>query len=91
MAQHPLGTTVDLRSSRLIKAVDGAVGGGLISSEGGKLLKSYARSVRTLLEAIEPALARQVLSKIEDVLAEEEHAEACTSVRKKVEDLERAL
>lgn len=91
MAQHPLGSVVDIRSTRLVKVVSGVVDGGLVTAETGRVLRGYARSVRALLESTDADLAKSVMTKIEIVLEEDSDTGAHEAVRKHIELLRQAL
>lgn len=91
MAQHPLGTVVDIRSARLVKVVSGVVDGGLVTTETGRALRAYARSVRALLESADIELARTVMTKIEIALEEDTDTRAKEAVKKHIGLLRRVL
>ena len=91
MAQHPLGSVVDIRSARLVKVVSGVVDGGLVTAETGRVLRAYARSVRALLESADIELAKTVMTKIEVALEEDSDTRAQEAVRKHIGLLRRAL
>lgn len=91
MAQHPLGSVVDIRSTRLVKVVTGVVDGGLVTAETGRVLRGYVRSVRALLESTDVDLAKFVMTKIEIALEEDLDTGAREAVGKHIELLRQAL